>query len=216
MNGSGATAPDEPTREGYHFTGWDADFSNITVDLTVTATFAINEYTLNYIAAANGSISGAATQAVSHGTAGTAVTAVPDEGYHFVKWSDGVTTASRTDTGVTGNISVTAEFAINEYILTYTAVENGSITGAVTQTVTYGSNGTAVTAVPDEGYHFVKWSDDITTATRIDENVMENISVTTEFAKTKVTSITVKTQPTKLTYTARETLDLAGLSNPYL
>jgi hypothetical protein len=209
--GSGATAPDEPTREGYHFTGWDADFSNVTSDLTITAVFEINEYTLTYTAGANGSISGITPQTVSHGSDGTAVTAVPDEGYHFVKWSDDITTATRTDTGAAGDITVTATFAINEYTLTYTAGEKGSISGITPQTVSHGSDGTAVTAVPDAGYHFVKWSDDITTATRTDENVMENISVTAEFAKTEVTSITVKTQPTKLTYTAGETLDLAGL-----
>ena len=38
-------------------------------------------------------------------------------------------TAARTDTNVTANISVTANFAINTYTLTYTAGANGSITG---------------------------------------------------------------------------------------
>ena len=40
------------------------------------------------------------------------VTAVPDEGYHFVQWSDGSTANPRTDTGVTGDIAVTASFAV--------------------------------------------------------------------------------------------------------
>ena len=35
--GQAATAPADPTREGYTFDGWDADFSNVTADLTVTA-----------------------------------------------------------------------------------------------------------------------------------------------------------------------------------
>ncbi len=38
------------------------------------------------------------------------VTAVPDDGYAFVKWSDGVTTATRTDTSFTQNVNVTAVF----------------------------------------------------------------------------------------------------------
>lgn len=38
------------------------------------------------------------------------VTAVPKEGYEFVKWSDGVTTATRTDRNITQNLSVTAVF----------------------------------------------------------------------------------------------------------
>ena len=39
------------------------------------------------------------------------VTAVPDEGYVFVKWSDGVTKKTRTDTGFKQNVDVTAVFA---------------------------------------------------------------------------------------------------------
>ena len=40
------------------------------------------------------------------------MTAVPNAGYHFVSWSDGVLTAARTDTNVHANISVTASFAL--------------------------------------------------------------------------------------------------------
>jgi hypothetical protein len=39
------------------------------------------------------------------------VTAVANSGSHFVNWSDGVTTATRTDTNVVANKSVTANFA---------------------------------------------------------------------------------------------------------
>ena len=35
--GGAATAPANPTREGYTFTGWDVDFSNVQSDLVVTA-----------------------------------------------------------------------------------------------------------------------------------------------------------------------------------
>jgi hypothetical protein len=38
-------------------------------------------------------LTGDALQKVEHGSDGTAVTAVPDTGYHFVKWSDGLTAA---------------------------------------------------------------------------------------------------------------------------
>ena len=105
-----------------------------------------------------------------------------NSGYHFVNWSDGVLTASRTDTNVTANISVTANFAINTYTLTYTAHANGIISGTSPQTVSYGGNGTAVSAVPSTGYHFVNWSDGSTADPRKDTNVTANISVTASFA----------------------------------
>lgn len=80
-------------------------------------TYKVEEYiethTLTYIAGANGTITGSAIQTVSHGGSGTNVTAVPKKGYRFVKWSDGVTTASRTDSNVISNINVTANFAKN-------------------------------------------------------------------------------------------------------
>ena len=37
--GQAATAPAEPSREGYTFKGWDVDFTNVTADLTVTAQY---------------------------------------------------------------------------------------------------------------------------------------------------------------------------------
>jgi hypothetical protein len=42
-SGQAATAPADPAREGYTFTGWDADFSEVTGDLTVTALYVQNE-----------------------------------------------------------------------------------------------------------------------------------------------------------------------------
>lgn len=140
--------------------------------------------TLIYTADANGTISGAATQTVNQGSSGTAVSAVPDTGYHFVNWSDSVTDNPRTDQDVVTNISVTANFAINTYTLTYSAGMNGSISGTATQTVTHGSSGTAVTAVPDSGYEFVNWSDSSTVNPRTDADVTGNIIVTANFAAT--------------------------------
>jgi len=76
----------------------------------------------------------------------------------------------------------TATFAIDTYTLTYTAGANGTITGTSPQTVNYGANGAAVTAVPNTGYHFVQWSDTSTANPRTDTNVMANVNVTATFA----------------------------------
>jgi hypothetical protein len=67
--------------------------------------------TLTYNAGAGGSISGITPLAVAYGADGSQVTAVPNTGCRFVQWSDGVMTASRTDTNVTADINVTAIFA---------------------------------------------------------------------------------------------------------
>jgi len=102
--------------------------------------------TLTYSAGANGSLSGTSPQTVDHGADGTAVTAIPAAGYHFVDWSDGSTANPRTDTGVTADITVTANFATDTYTLTYSAGANGSLSGTSPQTVDHGADGTAVTA----------------------------------------------------------------------
>jgi hypothetical protein len=104
------------------------------------------------------------------------ISATPNEGYHFVKWSDGVTEATRTIT-ITDNVTLTAEFAINVYTVTLTA-ENGTVTGAGEY-----NHGTEVmlTAIPNEGYHFVKWSDGVTDATRT-ITVTDNVTLAAEFA----------------------------------
>jgi hypothetical protein len=115
-HGSAATAPDFTVAASHTFTGWDTAFDNVTANITVTAQYAIKTYTLIYLAGANGSITGNTNQTgVAHGSSGTAVTAVPVEGYHFVKWDDDVMTASRTDANVTADLTVTASFAQNQY-----------------------------------------------------------------------------------------------------
>jgi hypothetical protein len=130
--------------------------TNLSANISVTANFAANGYTLTYSADANGTISGTTPQSVSSGGSGTQVTAVAKTGCHLVSWSDGVMTAARADTNVTANISVTANFAANSYTLTYSAGANGTI--SCTPTATYG--GSAIcTMTPNAGYHLFALTD---------------------------------------------------------
>ena len=182
-HGASGTEVTAVPNTGYHFVSWSDGVltaartdANVTSDITVTATFAITSYTLTYTAGANGSVMGELSQTVNHAASGTAVTAVPDAGYHFVDWSDASTVNPRTDTNVQANLSVTANFAINTYTLTYTAGANGTITGTSPQTVAHGSEGTAVTAVPDAHYHFVNWSDASTSNPRTGTRTSRPIS----------------------------------------
>ena len=143
-----------------------------------------NSYTLTYTTDGNGAISGSTPQTVITGGSGTAVTAAPNLNYHFVQWSDASIANPRTDTNVTANISVQAQFTLNTYTLTYTTDGNGTITsGNATQSgVPFGSSGTAVTVVPNAGYHFVQWSDASTANPRTDTNVQADLTVQAQFA----------------------------------
>src|SRR5207244_7222904 len=131
-----------------------------------------------YTAGTHGSLTGSSPQTVDYGSNGTAATAVPDLHYHFVNWSDSSTANPRTDMNVTANLSVTANFAIDTFTLTYTAGTHGSLTGNIAQAADSGSNGTAATAVPDLHYQFVNWSDSSSANRPTDTNVSANPSVT--------------------------------------
>ena len=135
--------------------------------ITVTAVNdpPVDTYILTYTAGVGGSITGASPQTVNQGAGGTTVTATPNDGYHFVSWSDGVLTAARTDTNVTANINATATFAVNintyAYTLTVTKVGNGTVTLVPAgETYNYGTVVT-LTATPAAGYTFTGWSDDL-------------------------------------------------------
>lgn len=70
----------------------------------------IATFLLTYAAGVGGTLTGASEQVVAQGADGSAVIAVADTGYTFTQWSDGVLTASRTDTAVIAALSVTAQF----------------------------------------------------------------------------------------------------------
>ena len=178
--------------EGYEFAGWSDGVTtatrqelNVQANITVTANFTVikPEYTITYTADENGRIDGETSQTVRQGSDGQSVTAVPDDGYEFAGWSDGVTTATRQDKNIREEFTVYAIFRLKipEYSITYIAGENGRIDGETSQTIRQGSDGQSVTAVPDDGYEFVGWSDGVTTATRQELNVQANITVTANF-----------------------------------
>ncbi|MCP4115534.1 MAG: hypothetical protein GY737_09040, partial [Desulfobacteraceae bacterium] len=110
--GSSATAPAVQADTGYVFAGWDKAFTNVQSNMTVTAQYTLKNYTLTYTAGPGGAVTGATEQTVEPGGAGTAVTAVPDDKYIFVSWSDGSTDNPRTDTNVMSDISVSAGFEL--------------------------------------------------------------------------------------------------------
>lgn len=80
----------------------------------VIYTYSIPTYTLTVNAGTGGTVTGGGTFEI--GTTAT-ITATPNTGYAFVKWSDGSTEKSRTIT-VTGNATYTAEFTLITFEVT--------------------------------------------------------------------------------------------------
>jgi hypothetical protein len=113
--------------------------------------------------------------------------AVPAATYmvYFTHAGNELVTASGAYVGGTqafaffGTAAITVKSTVK---LVYNAGENGTITGAASQTVLSGASGETVVAIPDDGYTFHHWSDGVTTATRKDLNVQKDISVTAYFA----------------------------------
>jgi len=178
--------------EGYKFLKWSDDRTQQTrsdtvgdSDITYTAYFEKLKYQVNYTAKDGGKIVGDADQVVEYGEDATQVTATPSVGFRFVKWSDSNSeNPVRCDTNIKSHILASAIFERESYdkkTLTYLTDGNGTIDGQTSQQVLIGEDATQVTAVPADGYVFVRWSDGITTAERRELCVTESKTVTAKF-----------------------------------
>ncbi len=131
------------------------DFTNVTANHTISATFTINIYTIAASAGLNGSISPLGVSNVSHGNS-QSYNITPDGGCHVADvLVDGVTVGAVTTYGflnVTANHTIVASFAVNVYTITATAGANGSITPPGVSDVNSGQN-RIYTMTPDPGYH---------------------------------------------------------------
>ena len=99
------------------------------------------------------------------------LTVVPNYGYHFAQWSDGNTDNPRTIV-LTQDTTFTAEFAKNTYTIT-TQSNNPEWGTTAGDTAALYLDTVSISAIPNYGYHFVKWDGDdiidnsITVATAI-------------------------------------------------
>lgn len=84
QKGKDATAPEEPKRDGYDFTGWDRAFTNIQSELTVTAQYKLHTYSVLFVDGYTDSVID--TQYVPYGGSATAPEAPKFEGYVFIGW----------------------------------------------------------------------------------------------------------------------------------
>ena len=160
--GSAATEPTVPARAGYTFTGWDADFSNVTGDVVATATFSTNAYSVTF-KDWNGDV--LKSQNVAYGNSATAPATPTRTGYTFAGWD-------KAFSNVTEDLIVTATYTINTYTVKFFDKDNNQI--GATQTVNYGGNATAPTAPAVTGYTFAGWDKSYS-------NVTEDLVVTATY-----------------------------------
>lgn len=146
-------------------------------------------------ASTGGSVSGGKTINIAKpGTTYTAdISATPDTGYRFVKWSDGSTTRSRTlsftDSDLTKTnteVSYTAEFAKTPYIIntatrigtSSTSLSNATVSGGGTYYIgdrfTLQATTTAFAESPTESYIFDYWTLEANGSTLLDGQTFTN------------------------------------------
>ncbi|MCR4664648.1 MAG: leucine-rich repeat protein, partial [Paludibacteraceae bacterium] len=146
--GEDATAPDDPAREGYHFTGWDKAFSNVQSDLTITATYAVNTYTVTFYD--KDGTTKLKTETVNYGDGATAPEYNEYEGLHFTGWD------KKFDV-ITSDLDVFAQYAVNTYIVTFLDWDEKELKS---EKVEHGSAATAPVDPTRENYTFNGWDAD--------------------------------------------------------
>ncbi len=118
IDGEAASAPTAPAVVGYSFDTWDTTFSNVTSDLTVTAIYEINQYTISF-----NSNGGSAVESIKQDY-NTAVTAPADPtkiGYTFAGWysDEALTQAYTFDKMPAEDITLYAKWTINQYTIIF-------------------------------------------------------------------------------------------------
>ena len=150
--GTEITAPDNPTRKGYTFKGWDKEIPKTmpAENITVKAQWEINQYTITFDTNGGSEID-SITQ--DYGTAITAPADPTRKGYTFRGWDKEIPETMPAD-----NITVKAQWEINQYTITFDT-NGGSDIAPITQ-----DYGTEIT-VPDnptrKGYTFKGWDKEI-------------------------------------------------------
>ena len=160
-SGTLATRPDAPAATpGYTFggwnkadgTAWDYASDKVTDNITLYAKWAANTYTITFDTAGGSEI---APITQDYGTVITAPEAPTREGYTFIGWDKEIPTTMPAE-----NMTVTAQWEINQYTITFDTA-GGSEIAPITQ-----DYGTAITAPADptrEGYTFIGWDMEIPT-----------------------------------------------------
>ena len=150
--GTEITAPDNPTRKGYTFKGWDKEIPETMPadNITVKAQWEINQYTITFDTNGGSEIT-PITQ--DYGTEITAPADPTRKGYTFKGWDREI-----PETMPAENITVKAQWEINQYTITFDT-NGGSEIAPITQD--YGTEITAPDNPTRKGYTFKGWDKEI-------------------------------------------------------
>ena len=150
--GTKITAPDNPTRKGYTFKGWDKEIPETmpAENITVKAQWGINQYTITFDTNGGNEI---APITQDYGTKITAPADPTRKGYTFKGWDKEI-----PETMPAENITVKAQWEINQYTITFDT-NGGSEIAPITQD--YGTEITAPDNPTRKGYTFKGWDKEI-------------------------------------------------------
>ncbi len=135
--GTAITAPEDPTKAGYRFDGWDQTIPATmpAENVTVKATWTANTYMVSFDA--NGGSCTPASKSVTYASTYGDLPTPTREGYTFTGWYDGETKVEDTTTYQTaGDKTLTARWSADAYTVTY-YVDNSKVTE---QGYTYGAS----------------------------------------------------------------------------
>ena len=169
---SNAYPPPNPTRDGYTFLKWDKDFTNVTEDLTITATYKPNQYKM-----------------IFNSNGGTHVNEVPadyeskikepdaptKENHNFVGWYKDEALSTlwdfETDTVPLDGTTLYAKWALKTYTVVFKDYD-----GTILKTgmVEHDENADSPPNPTRDGYTFLEWDTDFT-------NVTEDLTVTATY-----------------------------------
>ena len=148
--GATITVPNARPKTGYTFKTWGDVAATVPAeDVTYTAEYTINKYMVTFIDAEGTLLA----DSMQYGATITAPTARPKTGYTFKTWGNVAATVPAD------NVTYTAEYTINKYMVTFIDAE-GTLRADSMQ---YGATITAPTARPKTGYTFKTWGDVATT-----------------------------------------------------
>jgi hypothetical protein len=167
VEGNDATAPPDPVRSGYTFTGWDKPFTNITTDLTVKALYepvpVVPTYSVTFDYGTHALFP--ILEVIDFIPEGSPTPAAPQPvaqpGWRLVGWYPALALT------VTGDATYTAQWERITYTVTFVDFDDAVL---LTATVAYGTDATAPVPPVRAGYTFTGWDTAFT-------NVTSNLTV---------------------------------------